>query len=88
LIDTAALAAAASATDDEVQAYLKDHPDEFKQPARRRIQYVTLAPKDFRPTVTDAEVEKYYTANAKEFETPRQVRGAHVLVAVPQTGGS
>jgi peptidyl-prolyl cis-trans isomerase D len=88
LIDTAALAAAASATDDEVQAYLKDHPDEFKQPERRRIQYVTLAPKDFRPTVTDAEVEKYYTANAKEFETPRQVRGAHVLVAVPQTGGS
>ena len=88
LIDTAALATAASATDDEVQAYLKDHPDEFKQPERRRIQYVTLAPKDYRPTVTDAEVEKYYTANAKEFETPRQVRGAHVLVSVAQTGGS
>lgn len=88
LIDVAALAAAASASDDEVQAYLKDHQAEFRQPERRRIQYVTLAPKDFRPQVSDAEVEKYYTEHLKEFETPRQVHAAHVLVTVPQTGGS
>jgi peptidyl-prolyl cis-trans isomerase D len=88
LIDVAALAAAASASDDEVQAYLKDHQAEFRQPERRRIQYVTLAPKDFRPQVPDAEVEKYYTEHLKEFETPRQVHAAHVLVSVPQTGGS
>lgn len=88
LVDTAALAASASASDAEVEAYLKDHQAEFKQPERRRIQYVTLAPKDFRPQIAEAEVEKYYTEHLKEFETPRQVRASHVLVPVPQTGGS
>ena len=88
LVDVGALAAAAAASDDEVQAYLKDHASEFKQPDRRRIQYVTLVPKDFRPSVSEGDVEKYYTEHANEFETPRQVRAAHLLVSVPQTGGS
>jgi peptidyl-prolyl cis-trans isomerase D len=88
LVDVGALASAASATDDEVQAYLKEHANEFKQPDRRRVQYVTFAPKDFRPQVPEADVEKYYTEHASEFETPRQVRAAHLLVAVAQTGGS
>ena len=88
LVDTGALAAAAAASDDEVQTYLKDHASEFKQPDRRRIQYVTLVPKDFRPQVSEGDVEKYYTEHTSEFETPRQVRAAHLLVSVPQTGGS
>jgi peptidyl-prolyl cis-trans isomerase D len=88
LVDVGALAGAASASDEEVQAYLKEHPDEFKQPERRRVQYVTLAPKDFRPQIPDADVEKHYTEHIKDFETPRQVRASHVLVSVPQTGGS
>jgi len=88
LVDTAALASAAAASDAEVEAYLKDNAAEFKQPERRRVQYVTLAPKDFRPTIPEADVEKYYTEHAKEFETPRQVRGSHILVPVAQTGGS
>jgi peptidyl-prolyl cis-trans isomerase D len=88
LIELGPLVAAAGATDDELTAYLAQHPDEFRQPDRRRVQYVTLSPKSFTPTVTDAEVEKYYREHAKEFESPRQVRAAHVLVRVPETGGS
>jgi len=88
LVDVGALAATAAAGDDEVQAYLKEHASEFKQPDRRRIQYVTLVPREFRPAVAEADVEKYYTEHTKEFETPRQVRAAHLLVSVPQTGGS
>ena len=88
LVDVGALANAATATDAEIEAYLKDNAAEFKQPERRRVQYVSLAPKDFRPQIPDADVEQYYTEHAKEFETPRQVRASHVLVAVPQTGGS
>ncbi|MEX2146091.1 MAG: peptidylprolyl isomerase [Candidatus Rokuibacteriota bacterium] len=88
LVDAGALAAAATASDDEVDAYLKQHGAEFEQPRRRRVQYVTIAPKDFRPAVSDADVEKYYTEHAREFETPRQVRAAHVLATVGQTGGS
>src|SRR3989441_1235391 len=88
LMETAQLVAAATVSDEEVAEYLKAHPAEFQLPERRRVQYVTLAPKDFRPQLPDAEVEKYYTDHAKEFETPQQVHAAHVLVPVPQTGGS
>src|SRR5262249_37242869 len=88
LVETAPLAATAAAADAEVEAYLKEHSSEFQLPERRRVQYVTLAPKDFRPQVPEAEVEKYYTEHAKEFETPQQVHAAHVLVSVPNTGGS
>jgi len=88
LVETAPLLAAAAAADEEVAAYLKAHPAEFQLPERRRVQSVTLVPKDFRPQIPEAEVEKYYTEHAKEFETPRQVHAAHVLVVVPQTGGS
>ena len=88
LIDVGVLANTAAASDDEVQSYLKDHASEFKQPDRRRVQYVTLVPKDFRPQVPEADVEKYYTEHTSEFETPRQVHAAHLLVSVPQTGGS
>src|SRR4029453_778941 len=88
LVELGPLVAAAGATDEELTKYLAAHPDEFRQPDRRRVQYVTLSPKSFTPTVTDAEVEKYYREHAKEFESPRQVRAAHVLVRVPETGGS
>ena len=88
LVETAPLATTATASADEVEAYLKAHPEEFQLPERRRVQYVTLAPKDFRPQVSDADVEKYYMEHAKEFETPQQVHVAHVLVTVGQTGGS
>src|SRR5437016_1470878 len=88
LVETAPLVAAATVSDEEVAEYLKAHPAEFQLPERRRVQYVTLAPKDFRPQIPEAEVEKYYTEHAKDFETPRQVHAAHVLVVVPQTGGS
>ena len=61
LIDVGALAATTAASNDEVEAYLKEHASEFRQPDRRRIQYVTLVGKDFRPSVPEADVEKYYT---------------------------
>src|SRR5262247_644033 len=88
LVELGPLVAAASATDDELAAYLTAHPEEFRQPDRRRVQYVTLSPKSFTGTVTDADVDKYYREHAKEFESPRQVRAAHILVRVPETGGS
>ncbi len=88
LVEIAPIVAGANAPDAELSAYLTQHPDEFRQPDRRRVQYVTLSPKDFAAAVTDAEVEKFYKEHLSEYETPRQVRAAHVLVRVPETGGS
>jgi peptidyl-prolyl cis-trans isomerase D len=88
LVEVAPIVAGANATDEELSTYLTQHPDEFRQPDRRRVQYVTLTPKDFPAAVTDADVEKFYKEHESEYETPRQVRASHVLVRVPETGGS
>jgi peptidyl-prolyl cis-trans isomerase D len=88
LVEIAPIMAAVSATDAELEAYLKDHAAEFRLPERRKIQYVTFAPKDFTRPVSDAEVEKYYTEHGQEFTTPRQVKAAHILARVPEAGGS
>lgn len=88
LVELDPLVEAASASDEELRAYYDEHAAELRLPERRRIQYVTLAPKDFERPVPQAEVERYYREHAAEFETPRAVRARHILVRVPETGGS
>src|SRR3970282_2878277 len=85
LVDLGPLVAAATATDAELQDSLAKPGDEFRQPERRRVQYVLLAQKDFAKPVPEAEAERYYAAHPKEFESPRQGRAAHVLARVPET---
>lgn len=88
LVDLAPFLAKAGATDEEIRAYLKDHPAEFKRPERRRLQYVVVSPSAFPRQVSEAEVEAYYKEHGKEFERPQRVRAAHILVRVPEVGGS
>jgi peptidyl-prolyl cis-trans isomerase D len=88
LVELAPLVAAATASDEEIAAYLKDHGADFRQPERRKIVYVTVAPRDFAKSIGDAEVEKYYTEHVAEFDAPREVHAAHLLVRVGETGGS
>jgi peptidyl-prolyl cis-trans isomerase D len=88
LVDQAPLAAAVTPTDEELAKYREEHAAEFRLPERRRIQYVAFNPKDFTPTVTAAEIDKYYDEHAREFATPHQARASHILIRVPETGGS
>jgi peptidyl-prolyl cis-trans isomerase D len=88
LVELGPLVTAATASDDELAEYLKTHGEEFTQPERRKVQYVTLVAKDFAPRPSDAEIEKYYTEHLKDYETPRQLQASHVLVRVGETGGS
>jgi peptidyl-prolyl cis-trans isomerase D len=88
LVDLAPLTAAATVSDDELTTYLKEHGDEFRQPERRKIVYVALSPGSFTRPPSEAEIEKYYTEHAAEFDVPREVRTAHILVRVGETGGS
>jgi len=88
LIELPAIVSATGATDEEIAAYLAQHPDEFRQPDRRKVQYVTVSARDFVTPVSDAEVEKYYNEHVAEFESPRQARAAHILARVGETGGS
>lgn len=88
LVELAPLIAATTATEAELETYLKNRATEFRLPDRRKVQYVIFVPKDFARPASDAEVEKYYTDHLKEFEAPRQAKAAHILVRVPEKGGS
>ena len=88
LVEIQPILTASTAGDDEIQKHLKDHEDQFRQPERRRVQYVIVNPKDFQKPVGEADIEKYYKEHAAEFETPPTVRVAHVLARVGETGGS
>src|SRR5438445_519626 len=88
LVELAPLIAAQTATDEELQAYVKEHGQELRQPERRKVQYVAIGLKEFTKPATDAEVEKYYAEHGQEFETPKKARAAHILVRVSETGGS
>ncbi len=88
LVELSPFLAKATAIDEEIQAYLKDHPAEFQRPERRRVQYVVVSPKAFPQRVSEAEVEAHYKDRGKEFERPPRVRAAHILVRVAEVGGS
>jgi peptidyl-prolyl cis-trans isomerase D len=88
LVELAPIIAGIDVPDAELEPHVKAHEAEFREPERRRVQYVMLNPRDFTRPVTDAEVEKHYREHAAEFEAPREVHAAHVLVRVPDTGGS
>jgi peptidyl-prolyl cis-trans isomerase D len=88
LLDLTPIIASITTTDDELAKYLESHAADFRLPERRRIQYVAFNPKDFPTTVAPADVDTYYAEHAKEFEIPHQARASHILIAVPQTGGT
>jgi len=88
LVEISPFLAKVSVTDEEIQAYLKDHAAEFQRPERRRVQYLVVNPRAFPQRVSEAEVETYYKDRGNEFERPRRVRAAHILARVPEVGGS
>ncbi len=88
LVEVAPFIAGMQASDADLESYLKKHESEYRQPERRKVTYVTIPIRDFIKPVAEADIEKYYTEHASEFEKPPQVRAAHILVRVPETGGS
>lgn len=88
LVELAPIVASVAAADADVEAYYQEHSAQFHRPDRRRVQYVVFAAKDSLPVISEADVQTYYDEHSAEFENPLQVEAAHVLVRVPDTGGS
>jgi len=88
LVDLPSIVAKTAASDAEIQAYLKDNAGQFQRPERRRVLFVVVDAKDWTKPISDAEVQKYYDEHRGEFETPHEVHVAHLLIRVPETGGS
>src|SRR2546427_4437342 len=78
LIELPSIVAAAGATDEELAAYLAQHPDEFRQPDRRRGPYVTISARGFGTPGSDADGEEDYHEHAAGFESPPHAPAAHI----------
>ena len=88
LVEVAPLTTGIQVSDADLEGYLKKHESEYRQPERRKVTYVTIPIRDFIKPVAEGDIEKYYAEHGAEFEKAAQVRAAHILARVPETGGS
>ncbi|MEJ5991874.1 SurA N-terminal domain-containing protein [Ramlibacter sp. PS3R-8] len=74
------------ATDAELQAYYKDHPEMFQAPEQASIEYVVLdlsaAQKGL--AINEADLKTYYEQNASRVGDQEERRASHILVEVPK----
>src|SRR5205814_629555 len=82
LVEVAPLMATVQVADADLEAYLKGHEAEYRQPEQRKTSYVTISIRDFIKAPGDAEVEKYYTEHAAEFQKRAQPGGKTPLKEV------
>ena len=75
-------------TDDEVQAYFKDHAQEFVTPERVALEYVELdaGKLDVATSADDATLKDRYEKEKSRFVSPEQRLASHILIKVPGKG--
>ena len=76
-----------SLTPDEVKGYFAKHRDEFKIPARVKVQYLLFDPKDYAKHIQIApkELEDYYQNNREKYTQPKRVKVRHILFKAEAT---
>ncbi|HEX2252711.1 MAG TPA: SurA N-terminal domain-containing protein [Thermoanaerobaculia bacterium] len=72
----------ARASEQELERYLAEHPDEFRLPAQRRVAYLLVdrARMADEVEVPEERLRAYYEENSAEFEQPEQVEARHILL--------
>jgi peptidyl-prolyl cis-trans isomerase D len=83
-LDAPSLMGEITLTDDDVQAYFKDHQETFREPERVRLEYVLYQPENFaeKAEISDAAVQQYYDDHASAYTQPEQVHARHILFKV------
>jgi peptidyl-prolyl cis-trans isomerase D len=77
-----------TATDGEIDAYFKEHQEEYRVPEKRKVKYVTIDVQSLREPITVAErdVERAYNDQIDQHSTPEQVRARHILLKTDAPG--
>ncbi|MHB8741537.1 MAG: SurA N-terminal domain-containing protein [Sulfuricaulis sp.] len=85
VINSAALAAKTTVSEQQVEQYYSSHADMFQTPEQVRIQYLLLSAddldKDYQPT--DEDLKKAYSEESGRYVTPETRRASHILIALP-----
>lgn len=72
-----------SVSNEELEAFYKAHPNDFINPEKLTVEYVTISPKDVSKNVqvTNEQLETYYQTNKSQYVTPEEIHLAHIQVA-------
>ena len=64
-----------------MEAYFKDHRENYRAPEKIKIAYVVIEPETFRDQVktTDLEINDYYEYHIDKFSQPDQLKARHIL---------
>jgi peptidyl-prolyl cis-trans isomerase D len=71
-----------SPTPEEVKDYFSKHREDFKFPAKVKVRYLLLDPKDYvkKAEVTPKEIENFYQNNQDKYGQPKRIKVRHIMV--------
>ncbi|MBO9649889.1 MAG: SurA N-terminal domain-containing protein [Variovorax sp.] len=85
LFKPADFASKVKVTDEDLQAFYKDHSAQFQAPEEASVEYLLLdleaAKKNI--AISDADLRSYYDQNSARFGSKEERRASHILIAVP-----
>lgn len=72
---------------DDIQAYYKQHQDEFKTPEQVSIEYIVLSLKDLMASIhpTDEALKNFYNENSSSYTLPMQWKLESVVIPVSES---
>ncbi|MGF1784876.1 peptidylprolyl isomerase [Photobacterium swingsii] len=72
----------AEITDEEIQAYYDQNPQQFTRPEQVKVAYIELSGKGLKDTIaiTDDEVEAYYKDHQAKYSSAEQRQVSHILI--------
>ena len=74
LVEVAPLMAGVQVSDADLEAYLKAHESEYRQPERRKVTYVTVSIRDHIKPVTEAEYLTFLEGYRAALHSPKRYR--------------
>lgn len=72
-------------TEEEMAAYYREHPQEFRTPDRVKVRYVVFEPQAFleQAVVSPKELTDYLEEHAAEFSRPKVIGVREIFLATP-----
>ena len=80
VINTDALAAKQTVTDDEINSYYQQHKDSFLAPEQFRVSYIKLDAASLQKTPTQQQVQAWYDSHKSDYTTPQRTRYSVIQV--------
>jgi len=84
----ASVASEIQVSEEEIETYYQAHQDDFQEPERLKLAYLSLSVDGLmdRVSVSDEEIRRYYEEHKDLYSTPEERRVAHILISSSEEG--